>query len=42
MVRVSPFYPYNAGRAGLGWGGLCGLEGMCVLCAGVMLWVCLW
>ena len=21
MVRVSPSHPYNAGRAGLGWGG---------------------
>ena len=23
MVRVSPSHPYNAGRAGLGWGGGC-------------------
>ena len=22
MVRVSPSHPYNAGRAGLGWGGV--------------------
>ncbi len=44
MGRVSPSHPYNAGRAGLGWGveGLFGLEGMSTLHAVVVLWGCLW
>ena len=36
-IRVSPSHSYNATRAGLGPG----LEGMCVLHAVVVLWVCL-
>ena len=32
-----PFSPYNAGRAGLGCGGVGGSEGMCTMHAGVML-----
>jgi hypothetical protein len=36
MVRVSPSHPYNAGRAGLGWGGG-GCEEMCTLHAVVVL-----
>ena len=40
-IRVSPSHPYNAGRAGLGWGGVGALEGICTLHAVVVLWVCL-
>jgi hypothetical protein len=37
MGRVSPSHPYNAGRAGLGVGGL---DGMCTLHSVVVL--CFW
>jgi hypothetical protein len=30
-IRVSPSHPYNAGRAGLRWGGVGGSEEMCTL-----------
>ena len=35
-IRVSPSHPYNAGRAGLGWGGWVALR-ECVRC---MQWLC--
>jgi len=36
-IRVSPSHPYNAGRAGLGWGvGVS--EEMCALHAVMVLW----
>jgi len=28
VARVSPSHPYNAGRAGLGWGGWVDQDGM--------------